>query len=246
MAPPAALYHSLNPYGAFLSLGLVAGIAAILFLAKKKGLPVEPFVDLLFLLILAAGAGGRAWYVIEYHQELAGPGEWLQFWKGGLSFFGSLTLALPVYFVVLRWKRLPLWPTSDLLVPALPLTIAILRLGCFTAGCCYGKPTELPWGLNPVGSLSPSGEGPLHPTQLYEFVFLLALGAILYLSTQRKWFRPGVSSLGFFFCYGLYRLATNSMRGDLQPWIAGITIANIGAAATAVSAAALIAWRYRR
>jgi phosphatidylglycerol:prolipoprotein diacylglycerol transferase len=124
--------------------------------------------------------------------------------------------------------------------------MAIFRLGCFSAGCCYGKPTEFPWGLNPIGPLSPSNEGPLHPTQLYEFIFLLMLGGALYLSVQKKWFRPGVSSLGFFLFYGLYRLATNPMRGDLQPWVSGITLANIGAATAATLAAALIAWRYRR
>lgn len=97
-------------------------------------------------------------------------------WDGGLAFQGGLLLAVITALVYIRRHGLPVLSTLDSLALALPLGQSIGRLGCFIAGCCYGRPTNLPWGVTFTHPESLSILGKVHPTQLYES--LLVLGAL--------------------------------------------------------------------
>lgn len=236
--------HPLSTYGVMLSLAHLAGIALILFRAKRRGLPVDPYVDLIFVILFAGVVGGRAWYVAEFPGEFGSPLEWLYFWKGGLSFFGGL-LAAMLAFLAFRLKRkLPVWETADFFAPVLPFSLGLVRLGCFGAGCCYGHPTELPWGI--TSPLAPLTAVPLHPTQLYEALFLFLLSAVLFWAAGRPGSRPGLISTSLMLAYGIYRLLTNPLRGDLQPWIGGWSANDLGAALLTALSLAVFAYLLSR
>jgi phosphatidylglycerol:prolipoprotein diacylglycerol transferase len=109
---------------------------------------------------------------------------------------------------------LPAWKTLDILALGLPLGQSVGRLGCFMAGCCYGKPTDLPWG---VTFTHPETLGPLgvkvHPTQLYESFLALGVFAVLYRLRARKQY-DGQLVVTYFLLAGLVRFAVEFFRGD--------------------------------
>ena len=86
-------------------------------------------------------------------------------------FFGGFILALVFAYFYMRAQGLPVLATSDIFAPGLALGHGIGRLGCFAAGCCWGKPTHLPWAVTFTNTNATTGVPlgiPLHPTQLYE------------------------------------------------------------------------------
>lgn len=240
--------HPVPTYGVMVSLAHLVGIAAVLAIARARRLPVEPYVDLIFVVLLAGLLGARAAYVWEHRAQFTSPAEWFYLTKGGLSFFGGLALAFPAYLCFLLLRKMPVWETADLFAPVLPLSLAIVRLGCFAAGCCHGVACNLPWALR---FDSPLVEPPwagrlLHPTQLYESAFLFALSAGLFFWSARGRPRPGAVACVFLLAYATYRLLTNHLRGDLGAGPAGFSsYAQLAAALLFVLAAGTLAWRVR-
>jgi len=233
--------HPVKTYGVFLSLAHLLAIAGLLWKLKREGKSLEPYVDTVFALFLAGVVGARAAYILENPREFASPLEWLYLWRGGLSVFGGLLLALPAYLAVLRWRKLPVWETSDSLIAILPFSLGLIRLGCFGAGCCHGSPTNLPWGVMPEHiPFHLAGES-IHPTQIYEAIFLFTL-AIFF--TRWKSTKAGITSCLFLLAYGLFRLATNSLRGDFNS--EGYLLAQATAGALTFLAAMALAWRWKR
>jgi phosphatidylglycerol:prolipoprotein diacylglycerol transferase len=209
---------SLPLYGLFLSLAHFIGFFLLLWQAKQAKKRPEDFVDLAFFVALSGLIGGRLGYIWDHPQEFSRWQDVLDLNRGGLSFFLGFALAFPVYIGVLKWKKLKVLETSDFLTPVLPASLAILRLGCFGAGCCYGTPTDLPWGvMNHFSGLPASLEvTPLHPAQLYESAFLFLLAGIFFW-LPKSWKIPaGAKAAGFLLAYSSFRIATIPLRGDIE------------------------------
>lgn len=127
------------------------------------------------------------------------------FWLGGGFVFYGGFLGGVLFLAILKGLKFPLskdilWP----IVPALTLGHATGRFGCFLAGCCYGKETDLFWGIHLHGA-------DRHPTQLLEFTLLLSLGIYLLKSRQSKRFLISL----YLVSYGLIRIGIESLRGDI-------------------------------
>ena len=98
--------------------------------------------------MVSALLGARLLYVIvEYRYFLDSPLEIFKFWKGGLVFYGGLILGVLISLWYLKRSQMPMWKTADLLAPSIALGQSIGRWGCFFAGCCYGKKTDVAWGI---------------------------------------------------------------------------------------------------
>jgi len=216
--------YPVKTYGVFVSLAHLAGILGVLFLARRRGHRLEPFVDLIFIVLLAGLTGGRLGYWLEHRAEITSVVDLFRLDRGGLSFFGGLAFAFPAYLSFLLAKGLPVWETSDLLAPVLPFSLGILRLGCFGAGCCYGAPTSLPWGVMPEPAGLPSAlRGvALHPSPLYESAFLFLLAGVLVLLSARGRLKPGCVAALCMGAYGAYRLGFDFFRGDLARPLFGV------------------------
>ena len=204
-------------YGFFLALGIVvAGILAILRV-RREGLriPFERAADLFFYTVLSAIVGSRILFVlINFDLYRENPIQILKIWEGGLVFYGGLVLAIGVSIGYMRWYRLPIWKLFDLISPLLALGLFFGRIGCFFAGCCYGKETSLPWGViftNP-NSLARLNV-PLHPTQLYDAANGLAIFLCLIWKEKRKAF-DGQIFLFFLLLYSTTRFFIEMLRGD--------------------------------
>jgi len=208
---------TIHAYGFFLILGtVVAGTLAVLKVRKEGlGIPFERVADLFFYSVLSAIVGSRALFVlINFDVYRENPLRIFKIWEGGLVFYGGLLLAVGVSIGYMRWYRLPAWKLLDIISPFLALGLFFGRIGCFFAGCCYGKETSLPWGVifTDPNSLAQLGV-PLHPTQLYDAANGLAIFLFLIWKEKRKAF-DGQISLLFLFLYSATRFFIEMLRGD--------------------------------
>jgi len=105
--------------------------------------------------------------------------------------------------------------TGDTFAVPVALAVAIGRLGCFQAGCCYGEPTDLPWGVVFPTALDAV---PRHPTQLYESLFHLAAAATLFWLARRGLLRGQLIKL-YIVSYLVYRFATEFLRPEPPMWL---------------------------
>jgi phosphatidylglycerol:prolipoprotein diacylglycerol transferase len=172
--------RQIHTYGAAQGVALFGAICLNVWIARKEGFPPSRMWDLAILILVSATVGTRLEYVRTHWEKFADhPWKILDLSDGGEVFYGGLigaTLASLAYALV---RRMPILPLFDTYAAAIPLGHAVGRLGCLAAGCCYGAPTAVPWAIvYPPGSRAPAGV-PLHPTQLYEAGFDVALGATL-------------------------------------------------------------------
>ena len=125
------------------------------------------------------------------------PLDMLKIWEGGLVFYGGLLLAVPVAVWYMRKHRLDAWTIADIFAPYIALGHAVGRLGCFSAGCCYGEHAEdLPWAVTFLHPESLAKIGiPLHPTQIYESIGELANFLILITLRRYQSFKGNYSDL---------------------------------------------------
>ena len=149
-------------------------------------------------------------------------------WEGGLVFYGGAVGAALVALFFARRERWSFWVLGDVFAPGVAIGHALGRLGCFAAGCCFGKESG-PWGvafpsgsvafdeLGAVGALAPNASftPPLHPTQLYEAGGELAIFALLCAVRPRLRTRPGALVLTYAVLYALLRFCVELFRGDM-------------------------------
>jgi len=208
-------YFSIKAYGLFVAMGFLAGLGFALREARQQGLDAQPILDLAFYIILSAIIGSRLFYVLtnldSYRHNLL---DILKVWQGGLTFFGGLMLSFAAGVIYMKRHRMAVWKTFDLFAPALALGDFLGRIGCFFAGCCYGTPTGLPWGVTFThpNSLAKLGVS-LHPTQLYASSLAMLMFIILLLFRRFKRADGQIVFL-YILLYALGRLIIENFRGD--------------------------------
>jgi phosphatidylglycerol:prolipoprotein diacylglycerol transferase len=204
-------------YGLLVAAGFSIGVILALYFGKKQGISRENILDISFYSLLAAIIGSRILFVIiEYRLFISNPLDIFKIWEGGLVFYGGILLVIPVIYGYIRKKSLPLWTTLDVFAPSLAIGHSIGRIGCFSAGCCYGKPTTLPWGVvfSDANSMAVTGIS-LHPTQLYESAAELGIFIILIIMRKHKSF-DGQLVLSYLLLYSFARFIIEFFRGDIE------------------------------
>ena len=208
---------SIHTYGFFIALGFIAGIFIAAKEAERLSFNKEIIMDLAFYILLSAIAGARIFYIFTVpHLFINDPFEIFRIWNGGLVFYGGFITALIAGLIYLKIKKIPLWATVDIIAPSIALGQFFGRLGCFSAGCCYGKPSELPWGVTftNADSLAPLGVS-LHPTQLYSASANFIIFLLLWCFRSHKQF-DGQLFWGYVFLYGITRSFIEIFRGDYR------------------------------
>lgn len=208
---------SIKTYGFLVATGFLAGIALALREARRTGVDPQVVLDLSFYIIVGAIVGSRLFYVFThlsyYRYNLLDA---FKVWQGGLTFFGGLILALALCLWILRRRGLGVWKMLDLFAPSLAIGVLFGRLGCFSAGCCYGRECSLPWAVTFTHPESLARvHVPLHPVQLYAALGALITFAILYLMRTRTRF-DGQLALLWIFCYSCSRSIEELFRGDVR------------------------------
>jgi len=207
-------------YGVLLAAAYLFGLQLAMRRAKHRGLDHNRVLDLGILIIISALIGAKLLLLItDWNTFRADPKELLTLARSGGVFYGGLILAVSVALWFIRRNGLPLWTTTDVFAPGIALGHVIGRFGCLFAGCCFGKPTTMPWGITFRDPFAAANVGttigtPLHPTQLYEagaeFVILMVL-----LFTERKG-KPfaGRTFWLYMLLYAISRFIIEFFRGD--------------------------------
>ncbi len=208
---------TIHTYGFFIAVGFLIGLGLAIRQAKKEGVPSNSILDLGFYILLAAIIGSRLFFVlINFSHYMKKPLDIFKIWEGGLVFYGGVLLAVPTVLWYVRKNNLGIWNTADIFAPSIAIGHAFGRLGCFAAGCCYGKIAEsLPWSIifTDPECLAPTNI-PLHPTQLYEssgeFINFLLLLAV----RKNKAFN-GQLFMTYLLLYSVLRFIVEFFRGDV-------------------------------
>jgi phosphatidylglycerol:prolipoprotein diacylglycerol transferase len=236
----------IHTYGLAIALGLAVGIALGAREARRRGLDVGRVLDFAFWGTVAGLVGSRITYGLVNAGDfvrvclrgsdgargvlgvLSDCTRILHVWEGGLVFYGGVLAAAIVAVVFARRERWSFWVLGDVFAPGVALGHAVGRLGCFAAGCCFGKESG-PWGvafpqgsvafdeLAALGALPPGASftPALHPTQLYEAGGELVIFAILLALRPRLRERPGALLLLYTALYAVLRFVVELFRGDV-------------------------------
>lgn len=228
-------------YGFFVALGFFTGITLAKKEARRLGQDPAPVGDLCFYILIAAIVGSRLFYMIVNPQTfIENPLEIFKIWNGGLVFYGGFIAALVTAVVYLKRRRMPIGGTADMLAPGLAAGHVLGRVGCFFAGCCYGKTCDLPWAVtftHPM-SLAPHAIA-LHPSQLYEVGNNLVIFGLLWMFRRRKTFDGQVFWI-YMLMYGVTRAILEIFRGDPRGFLLGGMLSVSQAIGIALAAIALI------
>jgi phosphatidylglycerol---prolipoprotein diacylglyceryl transferase len=213
---------TIHTYGLFVALGFASAIAVTVQLGKWEGVAPQRIMDVAFVGIVWAIVGSRLFYVLlnwGYYRQ--NPLDALKLWQGGLVFSGGLVVAVIGLVWHLRRRRMPVLSTADLFAPGLALGQGIGRIGCFFAGCCYGKPSDLPWTVvfTDPQCLAPL-QLPIHPTQLYSAIGGFVLFAVLAYLWKKKKF-PGQVFIWYLILHSTFRLLVERFRGDHRGLVPG-------------------------
>lgn len=247
-------------YGTFYTLAWMLAPLVGAYVAGKRGLPRERALAVYALALAAGIVGARAldWFVAgRFYAE--DPTRATAFAFQGFSLYGGLAASALAALALARLLRVPVWPLADSTVPSLALGVVLMRVGCFLNGCCFGVPTQLPWGVTyPVGSYAWDAQmmsgtsgllsgffgavSPVHPTQLYELAGAVIVTALaLWLGRTAA---AGSTFLGFAFGFTLVRLGNHFLRArqaiiTAPPWFYPVVYTVI------LTLLALLLWRRR-
>jgi len=199
-------------YGVMLFIAFLAGIFVARAELNRRGLDGSAIYLIASVAAITGVIGARIFYVLGNLDAFSGNwGQMFDLNMRGLVFYGGLALAVPSCLLLVRGMKLPLGAVSDAVGLAMPLSLAIARVGCFLNGCCGGKPSGLPWAVTFPGSATA-----VHPVQLYELFLDLAAFAFL-LWVRKRLRRDWDLFLLSLASYGLIRFVMEFFRIHADP-----------------------------
>jgi phosphatidylglycerol---prolipoprotein diacylglyceryl transferase len=211
----------LPTYGVLAAIGLILGLTLNVRLAVRDGIDEEKSWNLGIIAIVAAVLGSKLLLVItNWSYYSANPRALLGigFLQAGGVYYGGIIAAVLASVVYMKLSRMPMLRTCDAFAPGIAFGHGIGRLGCLAAGCCYGKPTDLPWGITFTDPLAYKLAGTplhisLHPTQIYEFLVEMVLALFLLAMWKRRTFSGQIIG-SYAFLYGVVRFFLEFLRND--------------------------------
>lgn len=209
-------------YGVLLAAAYLLGLQFALVRARRRGLDANRVMDLGIWIIVSALAGAKLLLlVVEWDTYGRSPGELLTLVRSGGVFYGGLIAAVSVALWYLWRHRMPVWQVTDAFAPGIALGHVIGRLGCLFAGCCFGRPTSVPWAITFRNQYAAENVGtplhvPLHPTQLYEAGAELLILVLLLATERRGRAFAGRTFWLYMLLYGISRFIIELFRGDTR------------------------------
>ncbi|MCA1622285.1 MAG: prolipoprotein diacylglyceryl transferase [Acidobacteria bacterium] len=248
----------INTYGVLLAIGLLLALFIAARLGARDGLPRERIYDLGLWTIVGGLVGSK---ILMLFTEEGVNFFSLDFLRSGGVFYGGFLGGLFTLVFLIRYYKLSFWKVADCFAPGVALGQFFGRQGCFSAGCCWGKPTNLPWGVHftelghentGVPIYDSAGDAlHLHPTQLYEsFVMLAVFGILVYLHKRKRF--DGQILIAYGIIYSIVRFTIeffrDDPRGDLfgLTTLTGLSTSQIISLIVAAGAVVFMIWRLRK
>ncbi|MBU8932597.1 MAG: prolipoprotein diacylglyceryl transferase [candidate division Zixibacteria bacterium] len=208
-------------YGIMLALSFFVGVLYIRYVCRKYERPFEQYLAIAYIMIFGGVIGARLFYILFHLSEFSNdwssafnPFSSENFGIAGLNLYGGVLVAIAGSMAYTRWKRLSVLDTFDYFSPTLGLGLGLTRIGCFLNGCCFGTPTDLPWGMSfPAGSLPYFAyhDAALHPAQLYSSLYGLGLFLVLHYMMKRRAFVGQLVAI-LFMVEAIFRFAIEYVR----------------------------------
>jgi phosphatidylglycerol:prolipoprotein diacylglycerol transferase len=205
---------SIPTYAVLYSVGILSHYLVCYLLSRRLGLRHRVWIAVSVFYNFGMIVGAKALYDLQHAQFdlralLAGK----HYLTGGLwgGLLAYLCLSVPLALMLSNRKGAAL----DLVALSIPIPWIFAKVGCLLNGCCYGRPSSLPWAITfPQGGAGAPAGVPLHPTQIYEILVVLAVAVVLVTLNRQRW--QGTMLLWFLAVYGLGRAITEFWRGDVD------------------------------
>lgn len=212
-------------------VGVLICVFYIEWVGGRQGLQRKVFYDLGMVGLISGVLGARIFHILVeapgYYWEH--PLRVFDFWRGGFVSFGAYIMATASVFLYIKLRRLDFWRYIDVVAIGVPIIQFFIRIACLLTGCCYGKPTDLPWGIRFTDPAATAyhfyPDLPLHPVQIYSALHALVLFIAINLFYFKKQDRfPGQSTWLMFIAYLIPRAIIEFWRADSDRgiWFGGV------------------------
>ncbi|MBP7402675.1 MAG: prolipoprotein diacylglyceryl transferase [Clostridia bacterium] len=204
---------TIHGYGLMIGLGILAAIWLADARAPRHGLDRETTWRIIFISLAAGLVGAKLlFYIVNFREIVADPSLLLDL-GNGLVVYGGILAGVPAAWLYCRRKKAPFTAYFDLLIPSVSLAQGFGRIGCFLAGCCYGRETDS-WChiVFSHSDYAPNGIA-LYPTQLLSAAGDFAITAVLLLLARRRP-RAGTVAATYLLLYGIGRFLIEFLRDD--------------------------------
>lgn len=214
---PLAVYS----WGFMLAVAIIVGIWGIGNLFAKEGYDKEKVLDMTLIMVIAGLLGGRIAFILffAWADFVVHPLMFFAYRSGGLVWYGAFTGGFLAFLIYIYKSGLKFWPVADMFAPYLALGYAIVRIGCFMWGCCYGKVTS-----SPLGVVFPGVDNlTRYPTQLFSSALnFILFGLLITYFPKRKF--SGQVFLLYLIGYSIYRFSIEFLRfNEILYW--GLSLA---------------------
>ena len=206
----------INSFGLMITLGILVSLWLMnKDPERKKILSTDKLINIFFLGILISLVGSRVFHFLTDPDEAISIYNLIAIWQPGFSIIGAI-VAISIFLpLLLRYYNIPIIKFLDLIFCYTPLLQSISRIGCFFAGCCHGTQTTMPWAIMYSDKFSSAPLGtPLHPTQIYTSIILLAIFLFFYLRKKYLYKISGLITFLYLFLIGLERFIFDFFRAD--------------------------------
>lgn len=200
-------------YGTMMAIGILSALLLVNYRAKKRGYDEDSILNMAILTIILGVLGGKLLYIITEIKNIIKDPSILKAVGNGFVVYGSIIGGALGVYLYCRRKKWSFFKVGDIIIPAVAIAQGFGRIGCFLAGCCYGKETNMTIGV----SFKPDSLGPtdikVHPTQIYSSIFDFALGMLLLWYGSKKTKDGRVVSL-YLIIYSIGRFLVEFLRDD--------------------------------
>lgn len=209
---------SIHAYGICIAIGAAVAIFLVMRDAQLKRILSSDDLTHSFQIILLAGYFGGRLVCMFSHQEAIDDYLFLfRFWEPGFSILGSIIGIITALSTYLYIKKISILLYADRISLYAPLVQSFGRIGCFFAGCCFGKPSSAWWAVtyDNVDHMAPLHQS-LHPAQMYSSLMLMSLFLFLYFIAQRHTKKPGLLFCTYLFFASVERFVIDFVRWDRE------------------------------
>ena len=202
-------------YGLMIAIGFVSALFVAIHRGKKKGLDEDIFYGIFYCAIIGGALGCRLLYYIVEIPHIIQDVSILWNFKVGYVVYGGIIGGIVASFIYCRFKKADFMEYFDMVMPEVSMAQGFGRIGCFCAGCCYGRETDAWYGITFAHSnFAPNGVS-LIPTQLISSAgdFLIFALLLLYARKERETGRVGAL---YMILYGIGRFLVEFLRNDYR------------------------------
>src|SRR5262245_14787884 len=225
----------ISTFGLMMATAFLVGSWITARRMKEVGLDPDLATSLLVYVMLGGIAGAKFYFAIDVSIREGRPFADLLFARDGITWYGGLILGTVVGSIGARIHGVSVVQIMNCIAPAVAVGQAIGRIGCFLVGDDYGKVSDLPWAIGFPRGAPPTDPGVrVHPTQLYEVIWLLPVALVLWRRRDRSPFLFGE----YLVANGFGRLVIETLRvnpkvlgGLTEPQIVGLALIAVGSAA---------------